>query len=216
MFDLANHIQRTNQQSRKSYWRRKATKDSLTITEDNASSSTTKSSIQGLLALVERVEETIAGVEQAVSERRNCIMEKALEISDTYSSQILLHERKIKIFAEQLQEPKRTNDSSIEKNQSELESLEQEIELAKAILDRVPPKLLTKLGEAKKTNNVSRSFHTLHTFTELIRFVGLLVRLVQLVWGSVVFCPPVIIHAVAVIAFGWFKMEDAYLDIKKA
>lgn len=97
MFDLANHIQRTNQQSRKSYWRRKATKDWLTITEDNASSSTTKSSIQGLLALVERVEETIAGVEQAVSERRNCIMEKALEISDTYSSQILLHERKIKI-----------------------------------------------------------------------------------------------------------------------
>ena len=142
------------------------TKDWLTITEDNASSSTTESNIQVLLAIVERVEETIAGVEQAVSERRNGIMEKALEISETYSSRILLLERKIKFFGEQLQEQNRTNGSSIEKNQSELESLEQEIALAKAILARVMPEVLTKLGEAKRTNNVSRSFHTLRAFTE--------------------------------------------------
>ena len=142
------------------------TKDWLTITEDNASSSTTESSIQVLLTIVERVEETIAGVEKAVSERRNGIMEKALEVSETYSSQILLLERKIKFFGEQLQERNRTNDSLIEKNQSELESLEQEIELAKAILARIPPEVLTKLGEAKKTNDVSLSFHTLHAFTE--------------------------------------------------
>ena len=136
------------------------------ITEENASSSTTESSIQVLLAIVERVEETIAGVEQAVSERRNGIMEKALEVSETYSSQILLLERKIKFFGEQLQERNGTNDSSIEKNQSELELLEQEIELAKAIIARIPLEVLTKLEEAKKTINVSRSFHTLHAFTE--------------------------------------------------
>lgn len=160
LFDLVIYIQRTDQKSRKSYWRRKATEDWLAISEDKALTTTTRCIIQMFQVMVGQIEETITSVEQAVRERRNGVMEQSLELSETNSSQIPPLERKIKLFEEQLQKQKRINGSSIEKNQGELELLKQKIGPAQGVFAR-------KESRGVMKSSLASSFYQyLHAFTD--------------------------------------------------